>query len=196
MISRAKFSCGRARDILPAIEPHEHRRIARDFNQQVAKVSEREPAEQLDLSGRARQLALFERHHLGALHGAERTGDLAVAGGEVVVPEERHLLLQRTLRVHHPEQPALAGVLDVRVRRELAPSRRHADMVNLPDLRVHVVGLSFVVDEVVDDRRDLRVAERGEVRGRRAESRPSQQMRHLPVLSGHAVLRGTHSRWR
>ena len=48
-----------------------------------------------------------------AFVGAELAGDLAVGGGEVVVPEERHLLLERALRVHHPEQPALAGVGDV-----------------------------------------------------------------------------------
>jgi hypothetical protein len=107
----------------------------------------------------------------------------------MVVPEERHLLLQRSLRVHHPKQPPLAGVLDVGVRRELAPSRRHADMVNLPNPRVHVVGLPFVVDEVVDDRRNRYCVELGEVRGRGAESRPPQQMRHL--LSSHTVFRAS-----
>ena len=141
MISRAKFSCGRCADVLPAVEPDEHRRIVRDFDQQIAEVAEREPAEQLDLPVRTRQLARFERHHLRALHRAEGARDLAVGRGEVVVPEERHLFLERTLRVHHPEQPALAGVLDVRVRRELAAARRHADVVALPDLRIHVVGL-------------------------------------------------------
>ena len=45
-------------------------------------------------------------------------GQLAVGGGEVVVPEQRHLLLQRAPRMNHAEHPALARVVDVDVRRE------------------------------------------------------------------------------
>ena len=48
----------------------------------------------------------------------ESFGQLAEAGGEVVVPEQRHLLLQRTPRVDHPEHPALTRIVDVDVRRE------------------------------------------------------------------------------
>jgi hypothetical protein len=50
--------------------------------------------------------------------GAELSRELGIRGGEVVVPEERHLLLQRPVAVHHSEQPPLPRVGDARARRE------------------------------------------------------------------------------
>ena len=38
-------------DVQPAVEPYEHRRIARDLDQEIAKVAEGKAAEQLDLPG-------------------------------------------------------------------------------------------------------------------------------------------------
>jgi hypothetical protein len=92
--------------------------ILRDLDQQVAEVTERVLAEQLDLSLRPAQHAGLVREQLRALQHARVVGQLAEAGGEVVVPEQRHLLLQRTPRVDHPEQPALTGIVDVDVGRE------------------------------------------------------------------------------
>jgi hypothetical protein len=68
-------------------------------------------------------------------------------------------LCQLTLGVHHAEQPALAGVLDARVRRELAGTRRHAGVRALADLRVDVIRTAFVVDELVDDPRRREVGQ-------------------------------------
>src|SRR5688572_28315265 len=78
--------------------------------QYLLKAAERVLAQQFHLSWRTGQIAGLERHHLGAddLTGIPR--HLAVGGGEVVVPEQRHLLLQRPAGVHHPEQPALPGI--------------------------------------------------------------------------------------
>ena len=70
----------------------------------------------------AHQLVLAE-HEAGVLH-------LGVAGGEVVVPEQRQLLLQRVRAVEHPVQPpgpqlhAVVGVGD-------APGHLPADLIEL-----------------------------------------------------------------
>ena len=101
-----------------AVEPHQHRGILRHLQQEVAVVAERVLAEELDLPLRPAQRAGLVREHLGRLHGAGVGGQLAVGGGEVVVPEQRHLLLQRAPRVDHAEHPALARVVDVDVWRE------------------------------------------------------------------------------
>ena len=91
-----------------AVEPHEHRRVLRDVQQDVAEVPERVVAQHLDLAADFRRiLRRLRRHVARAFGGAVRARDLVVAGGEVVVPEERHLLLERTVAVDHPEQPAL-----------------------------------------------------------------------------------------
>jgi hypothetical protein len=63
------------------------------------------------------------------------------------VPEERHLFLQRALRVHHPEQPALAGVENVGRRlKSISASSGHTDVARSADQAVHIV-------------RDIRVAQ-------------------------------------
>ena len=154
MISRPKFSCGLAADVRAAVEPDEHRRVLRDRDQQIAEVAERVLAEQLDLPAARRPdpRAASRPSSRVAFVGAERAGDLAVGGGEVVVPEERHLLLERTLRVHHPEQPALARVVDVRSRQEPLPRGGHADVAGAPDLGVDVVGKSLEVEQAIDRR--------------------------------------------
>ena len=76
---------------------------------------------------------------------------LRVGRREVVVPEERHLLLERTVAVHHPEQPSLPRVEDVgRGENGAVPARGDLDVARLADLRVDVVGNLLVVDEAVD----------------------------------------------
>ncbi len=137
-------------DVVAAVQPHQDRRVLRDGDQQVAEVAEGVVAEQLELSlGAVAILGRLGGQHprrLGAVVGA---GDLRVGGGEVVVPEERHLLLEGALGVDHPEQPALAGVGDVEVRREGAAGG-HADEAGLADLAVDVVRDLVEVHQQVD----------------------------------------------
>ena len=89
------------------------------------------------------------REHLGRLHLAGVGNQLAVGRGEVVVPEQRHLFLQRSPRVDHAEHPALARIVDVDVGREEI-FRRDLRMVGASDALIDVVGSALVVDEIVD----------------------------------------------
>jgi uncharacterized NAD-dependent epimerase/dehydratase family protein len=93
------------------------------------------------LTLRAGKLAGDVGEQLGALHIAERSIELAVRGGKVVVPEERHLLLQWPPRMDHAEQPALTRIFDVRVRLETSGAIEDGDVRRVPDIRVNVVGL-------------------------------------------------------
>src|SRR6267154_1021910 len=81
-----------------AVEKDEHRGILRDVQQQIAEVPEGVLAEELDLSLRAPQHAGLGREHLARLRRAGVGVQLAVGRGEVVVPEQRHLFLQRAPR--------------------------------------------------------------------------------------------------
>ena len=127
-----------------AIEPHQYRGILRHLQQEVAIVTEGVLAEELDLALRPAQHAGLVREHLGRLCGAGVGDQLAVGGGKVVVPEQRHLLLQRAPRVGHAEQPALPRVVDVDVRREELASG-HLRMVGSSDALIHVVRPALVV---------------------------------------------------
>ena len=68
-----------------------------------------------------------------------RTGDLRVAGGEVVVPEQRHLLLERAVAC------APCGTATAAARRvmldcgENAPFDRRAGVARLADRTVDIV---------------------------------------------------------
>jgi hypothetical protein len=115
--SRPKFSCGLALRVRPAVEEDEHRGVLRDSNEEIPELAEGHLANQLVVPLRTRGLTALVRHHLRADDRADRTGHLRVADAEVVVPEERHLLLQRAARVHHAEQPPLPRILDAGVRR-------------------------------------------------------------------------------
>jgi hypothetical protein len=146
MISRPKFSCGRGLRIRVAIEPEQHRRVLGDVEQEVTEISKRVVAEHFDLTAdTAGILAWFRRHVARGFCGADKAGNLRVAGGEVVVPEERHLLLKRTIAMDHPEQPALSCLCDVRSWSEFATARQHVP--RLPNLAVHIVGDALVLDE-------------------------------------------------
>ena len=88
------------------------------------------------------------------LHHLAIVADLLVTSREMAVPEQRHLLLERTRRMHHPEQPSLPGIVDVDVGRELTAPRRHARVGRAADMRVDVVTLPGVVHQEGDDRRE------------------------------------------
>ena len=90
---------------LVVVEPEDHGRVPGKLVQQLPIVAHAMFAEHPQL---------FE-HVVGVVH-------LGVAGGEDVVPEERHLLFQRTPGVYHVIQPVSlrrrnvsAGILDVGV---------------------------------------------------------------------------------
>ena len=111
-------------------------------------------------------------------------GELAVGGGEVVVPEHRHLFLQRAPRVHHAEHPALARVVDVDVGREQVV-RGHLHVVGPADALVHVVGPAVVVDEMRHRRRRRHVAEGLHVRQAGAEAGAPQQVIDVGIQLRH-----------
>ena len=141
-------------------------------------------AEEFDLSLWSPQHAGLVREHLGRLPGARVGGQLAVGGGEVVVPEQRHLFLQRTPRVDHAEQPALARVLDVDIRREEVLDG-HLRMVGPSDARIDVVGSTLVVDEIRDRSGRRHVAKDLGVDGTDAESGAAKQVIDFRVELGH-----------
>ena len=75
--------------VLAVIEPHDHRRVLRQLQQQRAETAHTVPGEHPDLV--VQHLAVSQ---------------LAVAGGEDAVPEQRRLLAQRRVRGDHPVHPA------------------------------------------------------------------------------------------
>jgi hypothetical protein len=78
------------------VEVGEHRGVADDPEQQVGEAAQRVRAEQLVL-------------HVHVV----RVLDRAVAGREVVVPEERHLLFERARRLDHALEPPPLDVADL-----------------------------------------------------------------------------------
>ena len=110
---------------------------------------------------------------------------LRVGRGEVVVPEERHLLLQRPPAVHHAEQLALARVVDDRVGRELA-ARGDRHVFGLADVRIDVVGLLLVIQQVVDDVAWRPAGKTREILGAGAERHAPQHMLERAVTPGHS----------
>src|SRR5215510_6933176 len=104
------------------------------------------------------------------------------------MPEERHLLLQRSAGVHHPEQPALARIFDVGVGRESTGTRHDADVCRVPDLRIDVVGQVVVVQQAIEQLERRHVFIRLELLGTRAESRTPRQMLYPRSASCHGNL--------
>ena len=86
--SRAKFSFGAPFDVVLRVEEVQHRRVLGDLDGQIAQVARGAPLEQIDLL-----------HHLAVV------ADLVLVGREVAVPQQRHLLLERMRRLHHPVRP-------------------------------------------------------------------------------------------
>ena len=87
-------------------EVEQHRRVGRDLAQQHREGAERMPA----------QRAVLREHHRRVLIG----------GGEVVVPEERELLLERPRRADHAVEPPerVVAPLVERVERAVVGARR------------------------------------------------------------------------
>ena len=167
--------------VRPAIQPDEHGGIFRDVEEDVAEVAERVRAQHLDLAGHASGIVGGFRRHVASRFGsAERAGDLVVAGREEVVPEERHLLLKRPVGVHHPEQPPLTCVGDIRVRRKLA-ARGDSDISGPADPVVDLVGNAIVVYEDVDGVRRGQSSVEVELVGPRAKPGAPEQMFDLRV---------------
>ena len=110
-----------------------------------------------------------------------RPRDLRVRGGEVVVPEERHLLLERAVRMHHPEQPPLARVGDDGARRKRVPAARDLDVPGLQILRVDIVVDRLVVEQEFNGTADGLSAERVELVAAGAEAGASKQMLELAI---------------
>jgi len=77
-----------ANPALREVEVEHHRRVAGDSAHQLAEVAQ----------------PLADEEHRLVEHKAGPV-DLGVAGSEVAVPEERHLLLERLGGVEHPEEP-------------------------------------------------------------------------------------------
>ena len=75
--------------VLAVVQPVDHGRVARETEQQCAQIAQAVAAEQLDVADHGRRVLA-----------------LGPAGREDVVPEERHLLFERPLRVDHAVEPA------------------------------------------------------------------------------------------
>ena len=125
------------------------------------------------------------REHLGRLPFAGVDRQLAVGRGEVVVPEQRHLLLQRAPAVDHAEDPALACILDVDVGREEVFGGNER-MVGASDALIDVVGSALVVDEIVDRSRMRHVAIDVDVRDADAKTGTTKQVIDFRVDCSHA----------
>jgi hypothetical protein len=85
----------------------------------------------------------FRRHHLRGGLAADGVRNLAVGRSEVLMPEQRHLLLQGAPRVQHAEQPPLTRVVDGRRRRKRLhhPGRwRHGRIPALTNELINIVG--------------------------------------------------------
>ncbi len=133
-------------DVGPAIEPHQHRRILCNRHEQISEISERRVAEELQLTPSAGASFTWPGgHHPGGFNGADLALDFGVRRREVVVPEQRHLFLQRTPTVHHTKQPPLACVGDVR---RWTERRSDTNVGRMANHRIDVVGEGGVVDEM------------------------------------------------
>ena len=165
-----------------AVEPDEHRRVFGDVDQDVFEVGQRVVAQHFHLAAHAAGILRRLRRHVARAFGrAKRAGDFRVTRREVVVPEERHLLLQRPVRVQHPEQPPLAGIADVRLRSERTSARRDADVSRLEDFRVDVVFDALVVHQPIDRAVEGQRPERVELVGPRTKPGAPEQMLDLLI---------------
>src|SRR5206468_10032159 len=96
----------------------------------------------LDLIGILTRL----RGHVPRAFVAIQGDDLRVGGRKVVVPEERHLLLERTTRMNHAEEPTLPRIVDHGARQELT-SCRDQRVPRLPYQAIDIVRYDFVIEQ-------------------------------------------------
>ena len=169
-----------------AVQPDQHCRVLSEGDQQIAQAAQRAVAQQLDLAALLRRiLGRFRRHQpRTVLRFDPARRDLRNAGREVVVPEERHLLLQRTVRVHHPEQPSLSRIVGDRVGGEGA-LRCRAEIPGFAEVGVDGIGDRVVVDQPIDGRRVRQLGVGGEFRAAAAKPRAPQEMFDQRVAGGH-----------
>ena len=150
--------------VVVVVEPHDHRRVPRQLDQESPEVAEPVPAEHLDLV----------RQHLAV-------NDLRVARGEDAVPEERRLLSEGRPGGDHPVQPVVAA----------APGPHHARLL-VVEPTGHVVAHPACVRRI-DQLLDRRVVPLRGVRlylfTGRAESRPAHQVGYQPSVLAHDALR-------
>ncbi len=144
------------------VKPPQHRRLAADFDDKVSEAAQAVGAEQLDL----------------VVHPI-RPADLPGAGGKMVVPEERHPLLQRRGRVDHAVIPPFGHQV-----------RAAADVVNpLGLLEESVkpadVALGVEREQILDGRVHSLLDGLLKLLGLRTERRPSKQMACLADGPGH-----------
>ena len=93
----------------------------------------------------------------------------------MVVPEERHLLLQRPPGMDHPEQPALPRVGDVLGWQKRA-TRGHTNQTWPPNQFVDIVFVLLIIDEVGDGRAKAHVGIGIDLRLTRAESSSAKEV--------------------
>jgi hypothetical protein len=105
----------------------------------------------------------------------------------VVVPEQRHLLLQRTIAVDHAEQPALPCIVDVRSRRE-RPARGDPCVSGHANERIDRVRHALEVHERFDRIADRHPTIRIELVGTRTKTGAPKQMCDVAIrILGHAA---------
>ena len=104
----------------------------------------------------------------------------------MVVPEERHLFLQRPAAVEHPEQPALARIVDDGRGRKCAV-RCGPGVPGRPDLAVHIIRDAGKVDELVERGGQTPPCEVSDFVGTRAEPGTSKDVHHLTVVNRHTL---------
>ena len=159
----------RLRVVLVVVQPVDHGRIAREVEQERAEVREAVLAEHLDVAD----------HRRGVLA-------LGPAGGEDVVPEQRHLLFERALRVDHPPDPAPVP------RRRVVDVGAQVRVVAGKDVLVqvrHPLGVDQLLDHLFVRPRRVRL----KLVARCPESGPPQQMGHQgETIIGHAYLLSHH----
>ena len=173
--------------VLVVVEPEQHRRVHRQFQQDRAEVGHANTPEHLKLAAvRPRMRRLGRR------------------AGEDLVPEEAHLLLQRPLGIDHVEDPLPRRRCPRRPNAAIVPQQNVLVVVGERLLRQRPVKVR--VDDVrIPPRKPLRVDEivhdglvalghqRFQLVPRRAHPGPPHQMCHQGDLGGrHTLLLQSH----
>src|SRR3989442_263451 len=140
--------------VLVVVQPEDHRGVSGDRDEQVAVVTHATLTEQADL---LQQLIVV-------VH-------LRVAGGEHVVPEERHFLFQRALRVHQV-------IHEIHVPHRVLPARQQRRRL-IAEQRVDIdCRLGLGVEQLLDSRFVPLGHARFELVAARAEARTAHQVSH------------------
>ena len=149
--------------VLLVVQPEDHGRVLGQMEEKLLVVAHAHAAEELDLG----------RHSVAAAH-------LGCCRRENVVPEESHLLLERSTPIPHGVEPVH---LDVEVGPGLLGLRKVTVELELVEL-----GLVLRVEELLHYALVPALGELFELRPCRAESGPTHQVGHLgdPVTISHS----------